>query len=65
MKIDSLIYGLRSTLRTTMIHLLRILMMTKNIILTIFITFLSYAIVSSIGQPQHNYSAPYSAAIAD
>jgi hypothetical protein len=48
-----------------MIHLLRILMMTKNIILTIFITFLSYAIVSSIGQPQHNYSAPYSAAIAD
>jgi hypothetical protein len=48
-----------------MIHLLRILMMTKNIILTIFITFLSYAIVSSIGQPQHTYSAPYSATFAD
>jgi len=39
--------------------------MTKNIVLTIFITFLSYAIVSNIGQPQHTYSAPYSAAIAD
>jgi hypothetical protein len=31
-------------------------MMTKNVILTIFITFLSYAIISSIGQPQHTYS---------
>jgi hypothetical protein len=41
-----------------MIHLLRILMMTKNIILTLFITFLSYAIVSSIGQPQHSYHSP-------
>jgi hypothetical protein len=30
--------------------------MTKNVILTVFITFLSYAIVSSIGQPQHTYS---------
>ena len=40
-------------------------MITKNVVLTLFITFLSYAIVSSIGQPQHNYSAPYSAAIAD
>jgi len=39
--------------------------MTKNIILTIFITFLSYAIVSSIGQPQHSYRAPSIVAIAD
>jgi hypothetical protein len=56
MKNDSLIYGLRSTSWITMIHLLRILMMTKNVVLTLFITFLSYAIVSSIGQPQHTYS---------
>jgi hypothetical protein len=48
-----------------MIHLLRILMMTKNVILTIFITFLSYAIVSSIGQPQHTHRVPVSATFAD
>jgi hypothetical protein len=40
-------------------------MMTKNIILTIFITFLSYAIVSSIGQPQHTYPMSSAAALAD
>jgi hypothetical protein len=40
-------------------------MMTKNVILTIFITFLSYAIVSSIGQPQHSYHAPSVVTFAD
>jgi len=39
--------------------------MTKNVILTVFITFLSYAIVSSIGQPQHSYHSPSVVAIAD
>jgi hypothetical protein len=38
--------------------------MTKNIVLTIFITFLSYAIVSSIGQPQHTYRASVGVTIA-
>jgi hypothetical protein len=39
--------------------------MTKNIIATVFFAFISYAIISDLGQPQHTYSAPYSAAIAD
>ena len=39
--------------------------MTKNIILTIFITFLSYAIVSSIGQPQHTYSGASHPVVVD
>ena len=39
--------------------------MTKNVILTLFITFLSYAIVSSIGKPQHSYHSPNPSAIAD
>jgi hypothetical protein len=39
--------------------------MIKNIVLTIFITFLSYAIVSSIGQPQHHYHAPGVVTVAD
>jgi hypothetical protein len=41
------------------------MMMTKNIILTIFITFFSYAIISSIGQPQHTYSGPSPATVAN
>jgi hypothetical protein len=39
--------------------------MTKNVILTVFITFLTYAIISDIGQPQHTYSGSNPAAIAD
>jgi hypothetical protein len=39
--------------------------MTKHVILTVFITFLSYAIISSIGQPQHSYRTPSIVAIAD
>jgi hypothetical protein len=30
--------------------------MTKHLIATLFFTFISYAIVSSIGQPQHTYT---------
>jgi hypothetical protein len=30
--------------------------MTKNILAALFFSFISYAIVSSIGQPQHTYS---------
>lgn len=40
-------------------------MLIKNILAAVFFSFISYVIVSSIGQPQHTYSAPYSAAIAD
>ena len=32
------------------------MMMTKNILAAVFFAFVSYAIVSSIGQPQHTYS---------
>jgi hypothetical protein len=39
--------------------------MTKNILAAVFFSFVSYAIVSSIGQPQHNYRMPIAAAISD
>ena len=39
--------------------------MTKNLIATLFFVFVSYAIVSSIGQPQHSYHSPSVVAIAD
>jgi hypothetical protein len=39
--------------------------MTKNILITLFFAFLSYAIVSSIGQPQHTYIGVSSTTIAD
>jgi hypothetical protein len=39
--------------------------MTKHLIATLFFAFVSYAIVSSIGQPQHSYRAPSIVAIAD
>ena len=64
MKIGSLIYGLRSTLRTTKTLTMRNLMMIKNIFAALFFSFISYAIVSSIGQPQHTYRAPVSVTIA-
>jgi len=32
--------------------------MTKNILAAVFFSFLSYAIVSDLGKPQHGYSAP-------
>ena len=31
-------------------------MMTKNILAAVFFSFITYAIVSSIGQPQHTYT---------
>jgi hypothetical protein len=37
--------------------------MTKNILATLFFTFLSYAIISDLGKPQHTYSGSSSAAI--
>jgi hypothetical protein len=39
--------------------------MTKNILITLFFAFITYAIVSSIGQPQHSYSAPNPIAVVD
>jgi hypothetical protein len=39
--------------------------MIKNILATLFFTFLSYAIISDIGKPQHTYHLPSVAAIAD
>jgi hypothetical protein len=39
--------------------------MIKNILATLFITFLSYAIISSIGEPQHSYRTPSIVTIAD
>jgi len=39
--------------------------MIKNILAAVFFTFISYAIVSSIGQPQHSYRVPTAVAIAD
>ena len=38
--------------------------MTKNILAAVFFTFVSYAIVSSIGQPQHTYRASVGVTIA-
>jgi hypothetical protein len=46
--------------------MMRILvMMIKNILATLFFTFLSYAIISSIGQPQHTYSRSSPAAVVN
>jgi len=39
--------------------------MTKNILAAVFFSFVSYVIVSSIGQPQHTHRVPIAAAISD
>ena len=39
--------------------------MTKNILLALFFASLTYAIVSSIGQPQHTYSGSSSSAVVN
>jgi hypothetical protein len=39
--------------------------MTKNILAALFFSFLSYAIVSDLGKPQHDYRAPGIATLAD
>jgi hypothetical protein len=41
------------------------MMMTKNSLAAVFFSFVFYAIVSSIGQPQHSYRVPIAAAISD
>jgi len=41
------------------------MMMTKHLIATLFFAFVSYAIISSIGQPQHSYHSPSVVTIAD
>lgn len=38
--------------------------MTKNILATLFFAFISYAIVSDLGKPQHSYHSGNSATIA-
>ena len=32
--------------------------MTKNILAAVFFSFITYAIVSDLGKPQHTYSMP-------
>lgn len=39
--------------------------MTKNIFATLFFAFISYAIISDLGQPQHTYSGANPAAIVN
>jgi hypothetical protein len=39
--------------------------MTKNILAAVFFAFISYAIVSDLGQPQHTYSGPSPSALAN
>jgi hypothetical protein len=41
------------------------MMMIKNILAVVFFSFISYAIVSSIGQSQHTHRVPIAAAISD
>jgi hypothetical protein len=38
--------------------------MTKNIIVAAFFSFITYAIVSDLGKPQHTYQAPVGVTIA-
>jgi hypothetical protein len=40
------------------------MMMIKNILAAVFFAFISYAVVSDLGQPQHTYRAPVSVTIA-
>jgi hypothetical protein len=40
-------------------------MMIKNILAVVFFTFLSYAIVSDFGKPQHTYSGPSPVVVAN
>jgi len=39
--------------------------MTKNIFATLFFFFISYAIVSDLGKPQHTYSGASPAAVVN
>ena len=40
-------------------------MMIKNILAALFFSFISYAIVSDLGKPQHGYYAPGIVTLAD
>ena len=39
--------------------------MTKNILAAVFFSFLSYAIVSDLGKPQHTYTGSSSSAVVN
>jgi hypothetical protein len=39
--------------------------MIKNLTLTLFFALITYAIVSDLGKPQHDYRAPGIATLAD
>ena len=39
--------------------------MTKNIITTVFFAFISYAIISDLGKPQHTYSGSSRAVVVN
>ena len=41
------------------------MMMTKNILAAVFFSFITYAIVSDLGKPQHTYSGSYSSAVVN
>ena len=41
------------------------MMMIKNIFLALFFASLTYAIVSDLGKPQHDYRAPSIASLRD
>ena len=41
------------------------MMMTKNILAAVFFSFITYAIVSDLGKPQHDYRAPGIASLRD
>jgi hypothetical protein len=41
------------------------MMMTKNILAAVFFSFITYAIVSDLGKPQHSYRVSYPAAVVN
>ena len=41
------------------------MMMTKNILAAVFFSFITYAIVSDLGKPQHTYSESSSSAVVN
>jgi hypothetical protein len=41
------------------------MMMIKNILAAVFFSFISYAIISDLGQPQHTYSGASRVAVVN
>jgi hypothetical protein len=39
--------------------------MIKNILAAVFFSFITYAIISDLGKPQHTYSSPSPAAVVN